>query len=81
MKRSKTQFKRLTELTDRIRDGREPVNCLILATEWEVSQKTVQRDIDYLRDQLHAPLIDKKSLFGNPGGPRPTRAENMPKPV
>ena len=25
--------------------------------------------------------IDKKSLFGNPGGPRPTRAENMPKPV
>ena len=53
MKRSKTQFKRLTELTDRIRDGREPVNCLILATEWEVSQKTVQRDIDYLRDQLH----------------------------
>jgi len=70
MKRSKTQFKRLTELTDRIRDGREPVNCLILATEWEVSQKTVQRDIDYLRDQLHAPLdydrLRKSYFFTEP---------------
>ncbi len=56
MKRSKTQFKRLTDLTERIRDSRQPVNCLILAKEWEVSQKTAQRDIDYLRDQLHAPI-------------------------
>ena len=70
MNRSKTQFNRLTELTDRIREGREPVNCLILATEWEVSQKTVQRDIDYLRDQLHAPLdydrLRKSYFFTEP---------------
>jgi predicted DNA-binding transcriptional regulator YafY len=56
MKRSKTQFRRLTELTELIREGKQPVNCLILSKEWEVSQKTVQRDIDFLRDQLHAPL-------------------------
>ena len=66
MKRSKTQFRRLTELTNLIRAGQRPVNCLILAAEWEVSQKTVQRDIDFLRDQMHAPLDydrERKSYF------------------
>ncbi len=70
MKRSKAQFRRLTELTDRIREGRESVNCLILAKEWEMSQKTVQRDIDFLRDQLHAPLdydrLRKSYFFTEP---------------
>ena len=66
MQRSKTQFRRLTELTELIRAGRRPINCLILAAEWEVSQKTVQRDIDFLRDQMHAPLDydrDRKSYY------------------
>jgi predicted DNA-binding transcriptional regulator YafY len=70
MKRSKTQFRRLTELAEMIREGRQPVNCLILSRLWEVSQKTVQRDIDFLRDQLHAPLdydrLRKSYFFTEP---------------
>ena len=60
MKRSKSQFSRLLELDRQIRAGEYP-NCLTFAADWEVSQKTVQRDIDFLRDALKAPLAyDKK---------------------
>lgn len=55
MERSKTQFSRLLELDRRIRNSDYP-NCLTFSAEWEVTQKTVQRDIDYLRDQLGAPI-------------------------
>lgn len=55
MNRSKTQFSRLLELDRRIRQGQYP-NCLSFSVDWEVSQKTVQRDIDYLRDALKAPI-------------------------
>lgn len=55
MERSKTQFSRLLELDRRIRNGDYP-NCLTFSAEWEVTQKTAQRDIDYLRDQLGAPI-------------------------
>jgi proteasome accessory factor B len=60
MNRSKTQFSRLLELDKRISQGQHP-NCLSFSIEWEVSQKTVQRDIDYLRDELKAPIeYDRK---------------------
>lgn len=55
MKRTSTQFARLIELDRRIRERAYP-NCLTFSAEWEVSQKTVQRDIDFLRDSLGAPL-------------------------
>lgn len=35
--------------------GRFP-NCSVLATEFEVSYKTVQRDIDFMRDQMLLPI-------------------------
>ncbi len=61
MQVNKSQFRRLTELAERLRSQTEPVNCLTLAAEWEVSQKTVQRDIDFLRDQMGAPVTyDRK---------------------
>ena len=61
MQVNKSQFRRLIELAERIRTQKEPVNCLSLSAEWEVSPKTVQRDIDFLRDQLRAPLVfDRK---------------------
>jgi len=66
MKRNKSQFSRLTELTELIRAGKQPVNCLTFAEKWGVSQKTVQRDIDFLRDQMKAPLEynrDRKSYY------------------
>jgi predicted DNA-binding transcriptional regulator YafY len=55
MNLSKSQYRRIMELDRRIRDGLYP-NCLTFAAEWEVSQKTIQRDIDYLRDQCGAPI-------------------------
>lgn len=63
MKRSKSQFSRLLELDRRIRSGECP-NCLSFAAEWEVSQKTIQRDIDFLRDQLGAPVAYDKGRRG-----------------
>lgn len=69
VERTKTQFARLLELDRRIRDGKYP-NCLTFAAEWEVAQKTVQRDIDYLRDQLSAPIeYDRRKkgfFYSNP---------------
>lgn len=55
MNLSKSQYRRIMELDRRIRDGLYP-NCLTFAAKWEVSQKTIQRDIDYLRDQCGAPI-------------------------
>ncbi len=65
MKRSKSQFRRVMELDRLIRDGKYP-NCLTFAEKWEVSQKTIQRDIDFLRDEEGAPLDydrEKKGFF------------------
>ncbi len=55
MKRNKPQFWRLVELDRQIREGHYP-NCLTFARRWEVAQKTVQRDIDYLKYSLNAPI-------------------------
>ncbi len=55
MDRNKSQYARLIELDGLIRQGRYP-NCLTFAEEWGVSSKTVQRDIDFLRDQMGAPI-------------------------
>jgi len=55
MKRSKAQYARLIELDRLIRGGRHH-NCLTFSADWEVSQKTVQRDMDFLRDQCGAPI-------------------------
>ena len=55
MKRTKSQFVRLMELDRAIRARRYP-NCLTFAADYEVSQKTIQRDIDFLRDQCGAPI-------------------------
>jgi len=55
MKVPKAQFQRLFELDRRIRSGEYP-NCTSFSKEWEVSRKTVQRDIEFLRDTLGAPI-------------------------
>lgn len=65
MKRTKSQYARLIELDRKIRDGGFP-NCLTFAKAWGVSQKTVQRDIDFLRDQCGAPIAydrDRKGFY------------------
>jgi proteasome accessory factor B len=55
MQRTKSQFARVMALDRLIRDGKFP-NCLTFAADYEVSQKTVQRDVDFLRDQCDAPI-------------------------
>jgi len=47
MKRSKTQWKRLLVLNDRIKAGKYP-NCSSFAKEWEVSPRPIQRDVEFL---------------------------------
>jgi predicted DNA-binding transcriptional regulator YafY len=52
---------RLARILNEIRDGRTP-NASTLARTLEVTPRTIQRDLDYLRDQLGAPIeYDRKS--------------------
>lgn len=55
MAKYKPQHSRLLFIDRKIREGKFP-NCSSLAEEWEVSPKTIQRDLDYMRYQLDAPL-------------------------
>jgi len=55
MAKYKPQHSRLLFIDREINTGRYP-NCSSLAGEWEVSCKTIQRDLDYMRYQLNAPL-------------------------
>ncbi|MBU4264212.1 MAG: WYL domain-containing protein [Proteobacteria bacterium] len=55
MKKFKPQHSRLLFIDKKIRDRTFP-NCASLAEEWEVSAKTIQRDLDYMRSMLDAPM-------------------------
>lgn len=55
MKKFKPQHSRLLFIDKKIRESTYP-NCSSLGDEWEVSSKTIQRDIEYLRNMLDAPL-------------------------
>ena len=55
MAKYKPQHSRLLFIDREINTGKHP-NCSSLAEEWEVSCKTIQRDLDYMRYQLNAPL-------------------------
>src|SRR4249920_1352969 len=46
---------RMLRIHDMLSGGRYP-NCSGLAREFEVSAKTVQRDVDFMRDQLVLPI-------------------------
>jgi proteasome accessory factor B len=48
-------WRRLQAIHHAIKEGRRP-NASTLAAELAVSTKTVQRDLDYLRDELAAPI-------------------------
>lgn len=55
MAKYKPQHTRLLFIDRQIRDKRFP-NCTSLAAGWEVSESTIQRDLDYMRHQLDAPV-------------------------
>jgi proteasome accessory factor B len=48
-------MERIYHIHEAVMEGRLP-NCSTLATELEVTQKTVQRDITFMRDRLGLPL-------------------------
>ncbi len=52
----KPQHSRLLFIDRKIGENSYP-NCGSLAEEWEVSTKTIQRDIEYMRDILDAPIV------------------------
>ncbi|MDF7801288.1 WYL domain-containing protein [Pontiellaceae bacterium B1224] len=55
MNRSKTQMRRLMEL-DALMQQRKYPNCSSFGKKWEVSSKTIQRDIEFMKYQLNAPI-------------------------
>ncbi len=55
MSKFKPQYRRLTFIDRKIKEGCYP-NCAGMGAEWEVSAKTIQRDIDYMRYELEAPI-------------------------
>ncbi|MCE9636439.1 MAG: WYL domain-containing protein [Planctomycetes bacterium] len=59
----RAHFGRLLELDEQIRAGKYP-NCTSFARHWEVSTKTVQRDVEFLRDSRGAPLAYDRDRRG-----------------
>lgn len=56
-------WRRLQTIHHEIKEGRHP-NTSSLASELSVSSKTVQRDLDYLRDELDAPIEFRREENG-----------------
>jgi len=56
----KPQYQRLLFVDREIRGGRFP-SCATIARKWEVSAKTIQRDVDYLKYDMKAPIKYNKS--------------------
>ena len=61
--RFKPQFRRLLFIEHELRKGQYP-NCSSLSREWEVSARTIHRDMDYLRDELDAPIEYSEKQHG-----------------
>ena len=60
MKQSRPPVVRMYLLDEQLRKNLYP-NCASLAAYFEVHRKTIQRDVDYMRDMLKAPIeYDKK---------------------
>lgn len=62
-RRSRPPLARMLAIHARLTDGRMP-NCSTLARELEVATKTIQRDIEFMRDQLGLPLEYDRMAHG-----------------
>ena len=59
IQKDKTQLLRLVFIDKKIREGMRfgnYANCSSMADEYEVSTKSIMRDIDYLKNQCDAPI-------------------------
>ncbi|MGF1678426.1 MAG: helix-turn-helix transcriptional regulator [Candidatus Methylacidiphilales bacterium] len=61
--KSRPPLARMMQLHERLRTGAYP-NCRSLSQDLEVSPKTIQRDIDFMRDQLGLPIEYDDQRFG-----------------
>ena len=52
---SRPPIARLVRIQEALQDG-EKVNTVTMANELEVSTKTIQRDVTFMRDQLELPI-------------------------
>ena len=52
---TKSQFLRLMDLDQRIRSGKYP-SVRDMAKTWEVTPRTIKRDLEFMRDSLLAPI-------------------------
>lgn len=53
---SKSLFERFLWFHSRVKAGKYP-NARVLAEKFELTRKTAQRDIDFMRDRMRAPLV------------------------
>ncbi len=60
---SRPPLERMMRLHERLKAGKFP-NCRKLAKEFEVSSKTIQRDIDFMRYRLNLPIEYDQLHFG-----------------
>lgn len=59
MSKFKPQYRRLLFIDQRLREAaslEQLPNCRTLAEAWETSQKTIQRDLDFLKYEMDAPI-------------------------
>lgn len=62
-KRSRPPLARMLKIHERMQRNSYP-NCFTLAKSLEVSVKTIQRDLEFMRDQLNLPLEYERSKHG-----------------
>lgn len=60
---SRPPLVRMMKLHERLMENQYP-NCRQLADEFEVSAKTVQRDVNFMRDRMGLPIEYDKGRFG-----------------
>ena len=57
------RIERMCALRKLIAEGKHP-NCRTMAEKLEVSPKTVQRDLDFMRDRMGLPIAYDQAKFG-----------------
>jgi hypothetical protein len=48
-------WERILRIHERIQSGRHP-NCVRLAAEFEVSPRTLKRDVEFMKDRMRLPI-------------------------
>ena len=56
-------LERITRIHQQLKARRFP-NCRKIAEEFEISEKTIQRDIDFMRYRLNLPIAYDQQRFG-----------------